>query len=87
VDLGYNVWRGAGYKVGAFIGYNRYQYTMNADGCVQIANPNSDCAGNQAIPASVTGIIEKDTWDSLRVGASTETMLFDRWKLSGDLVA
>jgi outer membrane protease len=85
VNLGYDVLRGPGYKVGAFVGYNRYQYTMDADGCVQIANLNSDCAGNRAVPTSVTGITEKDAWDSLRVGASAETMLFDRWKLSGDV--
>jgi opacity protein-like surface antigen/outer membrane protease len=85
VDVGYDVFHGPGYKIGAFVGYNRYSYTMSAAGCTQIANPNSDCVGNNAVPASVVGIIETDTWDSLRVGASAETMLFDRWKLSGDL--
>jgi hypothetical protein len=58
---------------------------MNAGGCLQIANNLSDCVGNHADPPSVVGIIEKDTWDSLRVGVSAETHLFDRWKLSGDV--
>ncbi len=85
VDLGYDVLRGPGYKIGAFVGYNRYSYAMNGGGCVQIANPNSDCAGNNAVPASTVGIIEQDTWNSLRVGVSADTVIFDRWKLSGDI--
>lgn len=85
IDLGYDVFRGPVNKAGAFVGYNRYSYTMNASGCVQIANPYSDCAGNNAIPTSVVGIIEQDTWNSLRVGVSAEAVLFDRWKFSGDV--
>jgi opacity protein-like surface antigen len=85
IDLGYDFLRSSWYKTGAFVGYNRYNYTMNANGCVQIANPLSDCVGNNAVPTSVTGITEKGAWDSLRVGVSAETQLFDRWKLSGDV--
>jgi opacity protein-like surface antigen/outer membrane protease len=88
IDLGYDFLRGPGYKAGAFVGYNRYSYTMNAGGCVQIANPFSDCTGSKfapAFPTSQVTIVEDDTWDSLRVGASAETVLFDRWKLSGDV--
>jgi opacity protein-like surface antigen/outer membrane protease len=85
IDLGYDLLRGPGYKTGVFIGYNRYQYTMNAGGCVQIANPFSDCVGGAALPSSTVGIIEQGTWDSLRLGTSAETVLFDRWKISGDV--
>jgi opacity protein-like surface antigen len=88
IDLGYDLFRGPGYKAGPFVGYNRYSYTLNAGGCVQIANPNSDCTGAPGAPIEPTshiGIIEQDTWDSLRVGAAAETMLVDRWKLSGDV--
>jgi opacity protein-like surface antigen/outer membrane protease len=88
IDLGYDLLRGPGYKAGPFVGYNRYSYTLNAGGCVQIANPNSDCTGAPGVPiepTSHTSIIEQDTWDSLRVGAAAETMLADRWKLSGDV--
>jgi outer membrane protease len=85
IDLGYDFLRGSWYKAGAFVGYNRYKYTMNAGGCVQIANQFSDCVGNNAVPTSTVIIVEDGTWDSLRVGASAETMLFDRWKLSGDV--
>ena len=85
VDLGYDLLRGPGYKAGPFIGYNRYSYTMNGGGCVQIANPNSDCVGANAFPTSQAVIIEGDTWNSWRIGSSAEVMLFDRWKLTGDV--
>ncbi len=88
IDLGYDLLRGPGYKVGPFIGYNRYKYTMNAGGCVQIANPFSDCTGARGAPAFPTSqvtIVEDGTWDSLRIGSSAEVMLFDRWKLTGDV--
>lgn len=85
IDLGYNLLRGPGYKAGAFVGYNRYDDTMNAGGCVQIANPFGPCAADDVHPTSQTIISEKDTWDSLRVGAAAEMTLADRWKLSGDL--
>jgi opacity protein-like surface antigen/outer membrane protease len=88
IDLGYDLLRGPGYKAGPFIGYNRYKYTMNAGGCVQIANPFSDCTGARGAPAFPTSqvtIIEDGTWDSLRIGSSAEVMLFDRWKLTGDV--
>ena len=85
IDLGYEVLRGPSYKVGPFVGYNRYRYTMNAGGCAQIANQFSDCVGANAEPVSHIGITEDDTWDSLRVGTAGEAMLFDRWLISADV--
>jgi opacity protein-like surface antigen len=85
IDLGYDFLRGPGYKAGAFVGYNRYDSTMNAGGCEQLANQFSDCKLGQASPTSQVVITERNTWDSLRIGASAETMLFDRWKVSGDV--
>jgi hypothetical protein len=41
LDLGYDFFRGAGYKLGVFVGYNYYQEKKNAYGCSQIANPFS----------------------------------------------
>jgi opacity protein-like surface antigen/outer membrane protease len=88
IDVGYDLLRGPGYKAGPFVGYNRYSYTLNAGGCVQIGSPSNQtapCAGAAAEPTSHIAIIEQDTWDSLRVGAAGETILADRWKLSGDV--
>jgi opacity protein-like surface antigen/outer membrane protease len=84
-DVGYDFLRGPGYKVGGFVGFNQYKYTMNADGCVQIANPFSDCVGASAVPTSVLVITEHGTWNSVRVGMSAQTMLYERWKLSGEV--
>ena len=84
-DVGYDFLQGPGYKVGGFVGFNQFRYTMNADGCVQIANPNSDCVGGAALPTSVAVITEHGTWNSLRVGMSAQTMIYERVKLSGEV--
>lgn len=66
VDVGYAFLRGAGFKVGGFVGYNYYEENKSAYGCTQIANQNSDCV--PAVSGSVLGITENDKWHSLRVG-------------------
>ena len=55
-----NFFRGPGYKLGAFAGYNYYRENKSAYGCSQIANPLSDCV--PAISSSVLVITEDDTW-------------------------
>jgi hypothetical protein len=81
-DVGYDVLRGSTYKVGPFVGYNYYTQHSDSFGCVQIANPNEHCLdpGNNRLTFS-----QNTTWNSLRVGASAETILFDRWKISADV--
>ena len=83
LDLGYDFFRGAGYKLGAFVGYNYYKENKSAYGCTQIANQFSDCV--PAIPSSVLGITEDDTWQSLRVGVNGEIMITDQLKLGADV--
>ena len=83
LDLGYDFFRGAGYKLGAFVGYNYYKENKSAYGCTQIANPLSDCA--PAIPNSVLVITEDDTWNSLRTGVNGEIMITDHLKLGTDV--
>jgi len=84
VDVGYDFFRGVGYKLGAFVGYNYYAENKSAYNCTQIANPFSDC-----FPASPDGsslsITEDDTWNSLRVGLNGNIMVTDRLKLEGDV--
>ena len=48
LDLGYDFFRGAGYKLGAFVGYNYYRENKSAYGCTQIANPLSDCVARNS---------------------------------------
>lgn len=83
LDFGYDFFRGAGYKLGAFVGYNYYRENKSAYGCTQIANPFSDCV--PATPGSVLGITEDDTWQSLRVGVSGNIMITDQLKLGADV--
>jgi hypothetical protein len=83
VDAGYDFFRGAGYKFGAFVGYNYYNENKSASGCTQIANQLSDCV--PPIDSSVLVITENDTWNSLRVGISGDIMVTDRFKLGADV--
>ena len=83
LDLGYDFFRGPGYKLGAFVGYNYYKDDMSAYGCAQIANPLSDCSS--AIPGSVLVVTEDDTWKSFRIGVNGEIMITDRFKLGADV--
>jgi opacity protein-like surface antigen len=82
VDVGYDWWRGRSYKVAPFIGYSYFAQDMKALGCRQIANPNSDCV--TAIPESVVGITEDDTWRALRLGTAVSFDLAPRLTLSGE---
>ena len=83
IDLGYDFFRGPGYKLGAFVGYNYYRDDKSAHGCSQIANPLSDCV--PPISDTVLGITENNTWKSFRVGMNGETMIMDRLKVGADV--
>ena len=82
LDVGYALFHGPSAKVGGFIGYNYFKENKSAYGCVQIANPNSDCV--PAFPSSVLGITENDTWHSLRLGLNGVVKLTDRLTLTAD---
>jgi opacity protein-like surface antigen len=81
-DIGYNFLRGAGFKVGGFVGYNYYSENKSAYGCTQIANQLSDCA--TPIPNSVLVITENDKWNSVRIGLNGVVTLWDKLQLTGD---
>jgi opacity protein-like surface antigen len=81
-DIGYAFLRGAGFKVGGFIGYNYYRENKSAYGCSQIANQLSDCV--PSLPNSTLVITENDTWNSVRIGLNGVVTLWDRVKLTGD---
>jgi outer membrane protease len=82
IDFGYALFHGPSSKVGGFIGYNYYRENKSAYGCVQIANPNSDCV--PSVPNSTLGITEDDTWNSLRIGVNAELALTNKWTLTAD---
>ena len=81
-DIGYDVWRSAGYKVGPFVGYSEFRQDMKGPGCMQIANPFSDCG--HAIPRTIVGIKEEDKWRALRLGTSVEMAIAPRIAFSGE---
>ena len=81
IDLGYNFLRAPGAKVGAFVGYNYYAQAINAYGCTQVAGSDI-CAPAPA--STLLGLTENDSFNSLRVGLSSEVMLTDRLKLTAD---
>jgi len=81
-DFGYSLFRGPSAKVGGFVGYNYFRENKAAYGCVQIANPYSDCV--PALSNSTLGITENDTWQSLRLGLNGEVKLMDRLTLTAD---
>ncbi|WP_429034288.1 outer membrane beta-barrel protein, partial [Bradyrhizobium sp. I1.14.4] len=81
-DAGYDFLRGANYKVGGFIGWTYYGQKSDSLGAVEIANPmiQSLAPGDDRVIGS------QDTqWNAPRVGLSAETMLTERWRLSGDV--
>jgi opacity protein-like surface antigen len=82
-DVGFAFLSGPTYKVGPFVGYNYFKDNKSGYGCVQIANPASDCV--PSIPSSTLVITENDTWNSLRVGSNAEFMPFSNVKLTGDV--
>jgi hypothetical protein len=79
IDLGYNFLRAPGAKVGAFVGYNYYAQAINTFGCTQLAG-DKPCAE----PPRLLGLTENDHFNSLRIGLSSEVMLTDRLRLTGD---
>jgi len=81
-DIGYDVWRGRGYKIAPFIGYGEFRQDMAGLGCRQIANPFSDCG--QPIPRSVVAIEEEDTWRALRLGTAAEMAVAPRLMFRGE---
>ena len=84
IDVGYDFLKGADYKAGAFLGYNRVHEVMNAWGCTQLALPASGiCA--PSFPSTVLTITETTTWQSLRVGLSGDSVFWNRVKIGGDV--
>jgi opacity protein-like surface antigen len=80
-DLGYDVVRGPGYKVGAFIGYNVYTENKTSTTCYQTALPASGLC-SPSITKFILG--DNDEWRSVRVGTNSEVMLTPYLRLTAD---
>ena len=82
VDVGYDVWRDERVRAAPFVGYSILHQYMQGFGCLQIANPNSDCGGG--IPFSVNVINEDDVWQAMRLGAVVDFLIAPGLTLSAD---
>ena len=82
IDVGYDVWRDARFRVAPFVGYSVLHQYMQGFGCTQIANPNSDCGGG--IPFSVNVIDEDDTWQSVRLGTVVDAQIVPGLRLTAE---
>jgi opacity protein-like surface antigen/outer membrane protease len=82
-DVGYNVLHDRSYRIGPFVGYSYFHQTMNALGCAQLVLPGSVC--DPPMPSTVSSITQEDTWQSLRVGVSAQTTIWDGFGINGDL--
>lgn len=81
-DLGYDIVRSAKGKVGAFLGYNRYEQSLRAYGCHQIAT-HASCL-DAPVPNDTMTLGENERWNSVRLGLGGEYVIMDRLKISGD---
>ena len=79
VDLGYDLLRRDGFKLGGFVGYQYFSELYNGYGCQQVAGGNICADGPR--PSSIKGLGENMQWNALRVGVIGEAR-FDRVKLS-----
>jgi outer membrane protease len=86
-DVGYDVLRGPGYKVGPFVGYHYLDQRGDTYGCTQVASPPQFGTGcfNPSVPTSVLVGQQQSTWQALRIGLVGEAMLSDRWRLTGEV--
>jgi hypothetical protein len=83
IDLGYSIVRQPSFRLGGFVGYGRWNESITASGCTQIAS-NADVCQPFPLPTSIAVIRETDNWNLLRVGATVDAMLGDRVKLTAD---
>lgn len=82
VDVGYDVFRGGDFRVGAFVGYHYLNQDVNAYGCTQTATNPLVC--QPPVPATIEGISQNNTWQSLRLGLDGAVQLGDRFTLWGE---
>lgn len=82
IDMGLNVWKRPGLRVGVFAGYHYFDQQVQAYGCSQTAGNPFICAGG--IPTSVLAITQGNVWHSLRTGIDADIWLNDRFRLNVD---
>lgn len=81
VDVGYDLLKGTGYKVGPFIGYTFFTQRQDINGCVQIASATFPCLapGNDRLVGT-----QDTTWNAMRLGTAAEVALGHGMRLNVD---
>lgn len=82
IDVGYDIWRSTQFRFAPFAGYSTFHQSMKGFGCIQFANPNSDCS--PPIPTSTEAIAEDDTWHAARLGVAADLQIVPGITLSAD---
>jgi opacity protein-like surface antigen/outer membrane protease len=83
IDVGYDLWNSSGVRAAPFVGYSIFKQKMTGYGCVQIANPHSDCTP-APIPFSTAAIEEDDRWQALRLGVAVDFEIVPGITVSAD---
>jgi hypothetical protein len=81
-DFGYDVFRGADFRIGAFAGYHYFYQVENGYGCTQNAGNPVVC--QPAIPTPYEVITQNNTWQSVRLGLEGSVKLGSRFTLSAE---
>jgi opacity protein-like surface antigen len=80
IDGGYSFLRTPTANIGAFVGYNYYLEHVNSFGCTQIAM-DYFCGA----PAKSPGLIQDDSYHSVRLGVTTQVMPAKNIRLTADI--
>lgn len=83
LDVGYSFIRQHDVRLGAFVGYGRWNEDIMASGCVQTGGNPNVCV--PSLPSNWQGINETDKFDMLRLGLTADVNLTSRLRLSGDV--
>lgn len=81
-DVGYDVVRGADFRLGAFVGYHYFNEVVNSFGCRQTTDNLDICV--PSVPASVESISQNNTWQSMRLGMDGSVQIGERVTLSAE---
>jgi hypothetical protein len=84
IDLGYNIYADERLRLGAFIGWQNWTDTIDANGCIQ-RGFGANCI--PGVPASVRTVSERDQFRSFRVGAALDVALTSRLTWSSEFAA
>jgi len=82
-DLGFSFLKTLMGKVGAFVGYNYYAQNLRIYDCQQVAG--AAICGNSSEFSNFLGISQEDSFNSLRVGLSSQFNLTDRLTLTSEV--